>query len=110
MAIGEGVFVAGLEEGGSNVEASLRKYDLNSGALLWSTVFPSSTAGTDSAFESIFATSEGGAILGGLSNGEPGGLEGFKSYGNPISGEGSRDSRNTKQTHTGKSIPKCNGS
>ena len=82
------LFVAGFEETNTGtVHASLRKYDLESGERMWSALFPSSKAATDSAFESIQRTADGGMVVGGFENGNQGGIEGFKSYGNPTSGE-----------------------
>ena len=81
------VFIAGMESGSNGIaHRSLRKYDLSSGELLWATTFASATQGMDSAFESIQLTADGGVILAGYSNAEPGSAEGFKSYGNPIGG------------------------
>jgi hypothetical protein len=83
----DAVFVAGMETTSNGIgHRSLRKYDLVSGGLLWATTFASSTQGMDSAFESIQSTVDGGVIIAGYSNAEPGSAEGFKSFGNPIGG------------------------
>jgi len=86
-ATNDAVFIAGLahtEKDG--VSATLRKYDLNTGAQIWTTSVPADGTSLESAFESIMLTPDGGAILGGVTQSDPGGLEGFKSYGNPVSG------------------------
>ena len=84
----EGVFVAGFEESSAGtVHASFKKLDLASGEMVWTALFPSAQANTDSAFESIQRTGNGGVILGGFEGGAQGGVEGFKSYGNPTSGK-----------------------
>lgn len=80
------VFVVGYTHTDSRVGAALRKLDLGTGALIWATTIHGSDANTEAAFESIELTEDGGALVGGLVNAEPGGLEGFKSYGNPVSG------------------------
>ena len=84
---GDGVFVAGFEESSKGTaEASLRKIDPATGELIWTTLLPSPNSNMDSAFESIRITADGGAIVGGFIEGVKGGMEGFKSYGNPTSG------------------------
>ena len=80
------VFVAGANQSETGaVQQFLAKLDANSGEKIWSTVFPVSN-GLESAFESIELTTDGGAVVAGFTNAEPGGIEGFKSYGNPYGG------------------------
>jgi len=80
------VFVAGVNQSETGaIQQFLVKLDSVSGTELWSKVFPVSS-GLESAFESIELTADGGVIVAGFSNAEPGGVEGFKSYGNPYGG------------------------
>ena len=84
VSIGNSVFVAGIKESSTNgVQRVLQKYNSTTGALIWSQIFSSNN---ESAFESMHITETGGAILSGFVEGESGGVEGFKSYGNPVSG------------------------
>ena len=85
-SIGDSVFVVGGKSiSNGTVQRLLKKVNSNTGEEIWSTVF-SSSSNTESAFESIFITPNGDAVLAGFVNGEQGGIEGFKSYGNPVSG------------------------
>ena len=62
--VNDDVFVVGIATlEGQQTHATLRKYDLASGNELWSSIFPPSDQGLESAFESIQVTSDGGAIL-----------------------------------------------
>ena len=80
------VFVAGVNQSQTgSLQRYLAKLDASSGAEVWSKVF-SASIGLESAFESIELTPDGGIIVAGFSNAEPDGVEGFKSYGNPLSG------------------------
>ena len=84
-ALDAGVFVAGVSSEEGAPAAALRKLNADTGSLIWSAVFPSS-GGKESAAECIHERADGGVLIGGLVSGEAGALEGFKSYGNPISG------------------------
>ena len=86
-ALENAVLMAGVQTVSGRPQRALNKYALETGALLWSATFHAPTAGRESAFESIAVTSGGGVVVAGFVNGEPDGIEGFKSYGNPISGE-----------------------
>jgi len=61
------------------------KIDSSTGNVSWEHVLSESTGGVSSAYEVVHATPAGGLITGGVTNAEQGGLEGFKSYGNPSS-------------------------
>ena len=78
-----GVFVVGVDGSEGLPATSLRKLSLSTGVLAWQAQFASNG---ESASECIHANADGSAVVGGLVDGEAGGLEGFKSYGNPISG------------------------
>ena len=81
------IFVAGVKQSETlGMQRFLAKLDSTSGEQVWSMVLP--TFGSlESAFESIVLTNDGGAILAGFTDGDQGGVEGFKSYGNPHSGK-----------------------
>ena len=88
VATADGVFVAGAEQGGDGtLHRALRKYDGETGSLEWSALFPSQASGTDSAIESLSMTPGGDLLAAGFTGGEQGEVEGFKSYGNPVSGQ-----------------------
>ena len=83
----DAVWVAGLAYATDmGIRATLHKHHLDTGAQIWTTHLPAEDTALNAAFESIVLTPEGGALLGGLTNSEPGAFEGFKSYGNPASG------------------------
>ena len=87
VSLNDSIFVAGIKESSSNgVQRLLQKYNSTTGLLIWSQVYSSNN---ESAFESMHITETGGAILSGFVEGELGGIEGFKSYGNPVSGNAS---------------------
>ena len=79
-----GIYVVGVSTVDGTPQRLLNKYD-RSENLVWSASFPSSDG--ESAFEYISTTPSGGLILAGFVNGFEGGIEGFKSYGNPVGGE-----------------------
>ena len=82
------LFAAGFKTGpDGTLDRSLAKLDLKTGAVIWEATFPDPQSGTEGAFEAIQLTSEGGLITTGLINGQKGSAEGFKSYGNPWSGQ-----------------------
>jgi hypothetical protein len=88
FATDEALFVVGfVSADDGSLDRNMRKYDLFSGALIWETAFPDPTGGMDGALEAIYPTGSGDVIVGGFVNGEPGAVEGFKSYGNAVSGE-----------------------
>ena len=85
-SIYESVFVAGYSENRNKViDGYLAKIDLFDGNLEWSKTFSSKNKNT--AFESILITNDQGLILSGVTNSHKDSFEGFKSYGNPQSGE-----------------------
>jgi hypothetical protein len=88
VATDEAVFVAGfVTEDDGTLDRNLRKYNLFSGALIWEISYPDTTSRREGALESIHLLENGDAIVGGFINGSRGSAEGFKSYGNPTSGE-----------------------
>ncbi len=68
------------------IDRYLVKYDLNTGNKIWEATFPDSSNTLDGAYESMLLTADGGLVLTGVMDAEPGTLEGFKSYGNPATG------------------------
>ena len=78
-----GVFVVGVQTVDGRPQRLLNKYD-RSGSIVWTATFASS--GAESALEYISTTPSGGMIVSGFVDGEEGGIEGFKSYGNPVAG------------------------
>ena len=81
------ILVVGAQTTNGKAQRSLHKYNLSSGALIWEALFQSETSSMESALESVHITPNGGAIVAGFVEGEPGAIEGFKSYGNPVSGQ-----------------------
>ena len=87
-SIFDSVFVAGYKENNSGViNGYLAKVSLKDGKLKWEKSFESMSKNKSSAFESILITSDQGLILSGVTNSHKDSFEGFKSYGNPQSGE-----------------------
>lgn len=87
-SIEESVFVVGARTSNVGIIQQLfAKLDTDTGEIIWESILPT-VEGKESAFETIIATSHGGLALAGFTDGEQGGIEGFKSYGNPYSGIG----------------------
>ncbi|MGB0591799.1 MAG: hypothetical protein ACPGU1_19140 [Myxococcota bacterium] len=83
---GDAVFLAGLRSDATGQPAMyLAKHDTEDGSLIWEKRFVS--PGGHSAIEAIQVTSDGGLIAVGVSDAPEGGLEGFKSFGNPFGGK-----------------------
>ena len=77
------VFLAGLHtESGGHTAMYLAKHSLEDGSLIWEKRF-----GSQGAIEAIQISAEGGLIAVGVVNAPMGGLEGFKSFGNPFGGQ-----------------------
>ena len=88
VATDDAVLVVGfVTQEDRTLDRNLRKYDLFSGALIWEVSYPDTTAQREGALESIHLLENGDAIVGGFINGARGSAEGFKSYGNPTSGD-----------------------
>ena len=84
----DSVFVAGYSENNKGIINSyIAKINLLDGKLKWEKNFQSKIKNKNSAFESILKTSDQGLILSGVTNSDKDSFEGFKSYGNPQSGE-----------------------
>ena len=80
------VFLAGLlAEGSGQAAMYLAKHTLADGALSWELRLPE--LGGQGAIEAIDLTPEGGLVAVGVANAPQGGLEGFKSFGNPFGGQ-----------------------
>ena len=88
VSIFDSVFVAGYSEKNSGViNGYLAKVNLQDGKLKWEKSFESIGINKGTAFESIIITSDQGLVLSGVTNSHKDSFEGFKSYGNPQSGE-----------------------
>ena len=129
VVFNEHIFIAGYKETKKNViDRYLIKVGLSDGKVVWSKTFPSKSNRKSSAFESVILTNENGILLTGVTNSSYDELEGFKSYGNPTSGNAfsmylssenliSNDpplnpnwEKQYKNSLTGKSIKNINGS
>ena len=85
--LGEFIFIAGYRETTPNIiDRYLLKAHLSDGTIAWSKSFPSKNKNQSSAFESIVVTKDNGVLLTGVTNSHYLSMEGFKSYGNPTSG------------------------
>ena len=80
------VFLAGLRASGRDrIDMYLAKHDLTTGSLIWEKKLIS--PGGSGAIEAIQLTADGGLVGVGISNAPLEGLEGFKSFGNPMGGQ-----------------------
>ena len=87
VIISDYIFIAGYKENIPNIiDRYLLKVRLSDGTIIWSKSFPSKNNKKSSAFESIVLTNDNGILLTGVSNSNYLSMEGFKSYGNPTSG------------------------
>ncbi|MBT3635580.1 MAG: hypothetical protein HN531_01460 [Opitutae bacterium] len=87
-SVGDSVFAGGfISVVDGSQDAILAKYSSSDGSKIWEYVLPEITSGLSSAYEVVSSTPDGGLITGGLFDSAKDGLEGFKSYGNPISGK-----------------------
>jgi len=89
VELGSSLYVSGFagrlgSPGVDTVDGMLIRYDTATGSKVWEKRL-NGGSGT-SALESIATTSDDGIVVGGLANGQPDCLEGFKSYGNPKCG------------------------
>ncbi len=83
----EFILIAGYKETVKNViHRYLIKVRLSDGSIIWSKSFPGKNKKKSSAFESVVLTNDNGILLTGVTNSEYSSMEGFKSYGNPTSG------------------------
>ena len=67
-------------------DSHLVKFDEPGGAIVWSHSFPSDNKNRESAIESIIQSLSNGLLISGVKNSKSGTLEGFKSYGKPVTG------------------------
>ena len=83
-----GLFAAGfIHSGDGTIDRYLVKYDPATGNQLWEATFSDPIRDRDGAIESVMITKNGGLVVTGVINAARGNLEGFKSYGNPSTGE-----------------------
>ena len=84
----DAVFLAGLlSSADGNADMYLAKHALADGRLIWEKRFPDPRPTGHGAIESIQLTADGGLIAGAVVNAAADGLEGFKSFGNPVGGQ-----------------------
>ena len=69
------------------IDSHLVKLDQRTGNLIWARSFPSTNNDRESAIESVLRSPDDGLIISGVTNSVAGTLEGFKSYGNPVTGD-----------------------
>lgn len=82
------IFAGGYAQNEQGViDGYLVKLNERSGNIIWARSFPSKNKNRESAIESIIRTSDSGLLIAGVTNSKRGTLEGFKSYGNPVSGD-----------------------
>lgn len=87
VILGDYIFIAGYRETKPNIISRyLIKVRQSDGAVIWSNIFPSKNKKKSSGFESIVSTNDNGILLTGVTNSHYSSMEGFKSYGNPTSG------------------------
>jgi len=82
------VFAGGyLENQRGIIDSVIVKLDQRTGNLIWASSFPSKNENKESAIESVIRSLDNGLIITGVKNSRKGTIEGFKSYGNPQSGD-----------------------
>jgi len=82
------VFAGGYAENKRGViDGYLVRLDERSGNIIWGRSFPSKNKNREGAIETVIQTSDNGILIAGVRNSRKGTLEGFKSYGNPVSGD-----------------------
>ena len=85
----EGAIFAGgyMQNPDDIINGYLVKLGENSGDLIWARSFPSKIKTKESAIESVIRSTNNAILVAGVINADQGTLEGFKSYGNPVSGD-----------------------
>ena len=69
------------------INGYLVKLSENSGDLIWARSYPSEIKTKESAIEAVIRSADNAILAAGVINADKGTLEGFKSYGNPVSGD-----------------------
>ena len=69
------------------INGYLVKLSENSGDLVWARSYPSEIKTKESAIEAVIRSADNAILVAGVINADKGTLEGFKSYGNPVSGD-----------------------
>ena len=86
-SLGDWVFAGGfLQNKRGIIDSYLVKLNEISGDIIWAISYPSRNENRESAIETLVRSSDNGIIIGGVRNSQKGTLEGFKSYGNPLTG------------------------
>ena len=82
------IFAGGYMQNPNGViNGYLAKLSENSGDLIWARSFPSKIKTKESAIETVIRSADNAILVAGVINADEGSLEGFKSYGNPVSGD-----------------------
>ena len=82
------IFAGGyVQDPGGIINGYLVKLSEDTGELIWDRFFPSKIKTKESAIEAVIRTASNAILVAGVTNAEKGTLEGFKSYGNPVSGD-----------------------
>ena len=82
------IFAGGyMQDPDDVINGYLVKLSDDSGDLIWSRSFPSKIKTKESAIESVIRSADNAILVAGVINADHGTLEGFKSYGNPVSGD-----------------------
>ena len=84
----EAVFAGGYTQDLDGIiNGYLVKLSENTGDLIWVRSFPSKMKTKESAIEAVIRSTDNAILVAGVTNADKGTLEGFKSYGNPVSGD-----------------------
>ena len=82
------IFAGGYMQNSDDViNGYLVKLSENTGDLIWARSYPSMIKTKESAIEAVIRSTDNAILVAGVTNADKGTLEGFKSYGNPISGD-----------------------
>ena len=85
----EGAIFAGgyMQNQDDIINSYLVKLNESTGDLIWARSYPSEVKTKESAIEAVIRSANNAILVAGVINAEEGALEGFKSYGNPVSGD-----------------------
>ena len=85
----EGAIFAGgyMQNQDGVINGYLVKLNESTGDLIWARSYPSEIKNKESAIEAIIRSADNAILVAGVINADKGTLEGFKSYGNPVSGD-----------------------
>ena len=85
----EGAIFAGgyMQNQDDVINGYLVKLNESTGDLIWARSYPSEIKNKESAIEAVIRSADNAILVAGVINADKGTLEGFKSYGNPVSGD-----------------------